>query len=151
MTPKRVIEKAVLLLAITACATTGFSPAPRAPETNAVVYVYRHEVRTGSLWDTRVFVDGVEVASLGNEDYTWIQIPAGKTYEFGARRRLAPPLAVKVPLVAGNEYYLEITQLNGDNWSRDIIRTQPQESARNVISAFSYEAADRTVFGATLP
>jgi uncharacterized protein DUF2846 len=79
---------------------------------NGTVVVYRPGKYTGSALKPSVYVDGNQVARLGNGRYVSLQFPAGK-HNFESSMKKAAPLEVDVK--PNETVYLEMVILTG-NW-----------------------------------
>jgi len=64
---------------LSACSATGpiYQSAPAPSDTDALVYIYRPEGQTLRLRDSYFYVNGINIADLSPEGYTWFHVPAG--------------------------------------------------------------------------
>lgn len=107
---------AVLLtfLLLSGCAATGpaFTPAPH-PDANAkqaLVYIYRSDTFAFGGRDAYFYVNGVNVADLSRNGYTWFHAPAG-THQLVQKWPIdvsRQSLEGKVEWIAGETYYYKL-------------------------------------------
>lgn len=76
---RRLFTLAVISFTLAGCAATGpvYQPAPQPGADQALVYIYRPNNFALGGRDAYFYVDGINVADLSRDGYTWFHVPAG--------------------------------------------------------------------------
>jgi hypothetical protein len=118
--------------------------APPPSSGKSLVYIYRPSSFTLGARTAYFYVDGIKVANLLNNGYTWLYLPAG-SHEFhqewpeGAAFGIT--LGGVINLEQNHTYYLRLASSGaGTNHTRWEFRAQPRDSAIKQIAECRYQA-----------
>lgn len=145
----------VLCITLTGCATTGplFTPPSDQPADKALVYFTRGDISFHGALATIFSVNGILVASMHNQGYSWLYLQPG-TYKFCSYDSdlFSKPNKgqIELSLSAGQTYVLQRTQEATAFLAPYLILGQGhlqvynQDAVSKLLPNTHYQAADRT-------
>lgn len=126
---------------LSACYATGprFGEAPAPPQGSgdSIVYFYRQPGSLGAWVPAGIFVDGARRKWLGQNGYTWMQLPPGAHVVGASWGDTEPQLSMKVRLLPGTHYF-RLSTRDVQGGSEIIIEEVEESVALHGLKEFRY-------------
>jgi hypothetical protein len=145
LTYLRTLLAAVFVTLLVGCTTMGkpYTPPPPPAKDQGLVYMMRTSVGYGNFWSTTFYIDDQEVVSLHDKGYTWVHLHAG-VHEMAARQAMGKKLHFKIPIKAGQTYFIEFAQESaGYNTYRNVLRGLLPERGLETVKTCTYVEASK--------